>query len=170
MKIDEFARQFPDRMKRLEEFPDSKDAKLIMKNEAIEHFRESFANEGFTDETLEKWPEVERRKPESDWYGHRSKRVKGQSSFSAARTTAKILTGESNDLGNAFDYIPIKNGVRIINDRPYAAVHQYGRMAKIYGKKAFKMTARPFVGKSKVMVRNIKDILSSEMIKIIRGE
>lgn len=57
MDISEFARQFPHKIQRLTDFGKT-DALDILGTEAVEHFRESFANEGFTDETLEKWPEV----------------------------------------------------------------------------------------------------------------
>jgi hypothetical protein len=110
MDISEFANRFPEKMQRLKEFVKT-DAKDIMGTEAVEHFRESFKNEGFTDEQLEKWPEVERRKSESNWYGHSGQTGK----FSAARTTAKILTGETNELQNAFKYAHTKAGVKVIN-------------------------------------------------------
>jgi phage gpG-like protein len=165
MDISEFAKRFPDKMQKLTDFV-NKDAKTIMGQEAENHFRESFQNEGFTDESLEPWPEVERRKPESPWYGHSGQTGK----FSAARTTAKILTGETNELKNAFKYVNTEAGVKVINDKPYAAVHQYGRMAKIYGKKPFKMLARPFVGRSKVMVRKINTELKNRLIEILKSK
>lgn len=166
MDISEFAQRFPEKMNRLTDFV-KKDARDIMGTEAIEHFRQSFKNEGFTDETVEPWAEVERRKPQSDWYGHSP--ALGGSKFSAARSTAKILTGETNELQNAFSYVHTDAGVKVINDKPYAAVHQYGKMAYIYGKKAFKMIARPFVGRSKLMIRNIQEELKSRMIEILKS-
>jgi phage gpG-like protein len=164
MDISDFAKQFPDRMKRVTDFIKN-DAKDIIGTEAIEHFRKSFENEGFTDENKEPWAEVERRKSESAWHGHSGQTGK----FSAARTTAKILTGETNELQNAFTYTETETGVKVINDKPYAAVHQYGKMAKIYGKKAFQMIARPFVGKSKVMVQQISDELRNRIIDILKS-
>lgn len=164
MDIQEFAKRFPEKMQKLTDFVKT-DAKTVMGTEAVEHFRESFRNEGFTDETLEKWANVERRKDDSDWYGHSGQTGK----FSAARTTAKILTGETNELQNAFSFVHTDAGVKVINDKPYAAVHQYGLMAKIYGKKAFQMIARPFVGKSKVMIRNINQELKQRIIAILKS-
>lgn len=163
MNIHEFAQRFPEKMKKVTEFIDN-DAKDIIGTEAIEHFRESFTNEGFTDENLEKWANVERRDPNSPWYGHSGQTGK----FSAARTTAKILTGETGELQNAFSYTHTEQGVRVINDKPYAGVHQFGLNAKIYGKKIFKMIARPFVGKSKVMIRKINKELKTEIINLIK--
>jgi phage gpG-like protein len=165
MDIKEFSRRFPEKYKKMIDFVHG-EAKVIMKNEAIDHFKHSFVNEGFTDESLDKWPEVERRKEDSPWFGHSGQTGK----FSAARTTAKILTGETNELQNAFSYKITENGVTIINDKPYAAVHQYGKMAKIYGKKAFTMPRRRFVGNSKVLVRKIKFELKTRLLEIIRSK
>lgn len=165
MDISEFAQKFPEKMQQVKEFVE-KDARDVMGTEAIEHFRESFTNEGFTDENLEKWPEVERRKTDSDWYGHSGQTGK----FSAARTTAKILTGETNELQNAFSYKHTETGVRVINDKAYAAVHQFGLQAYIYGKKAFTMLKRPFVGRSRVMVKKINTELKSRIIEILKSK
>lgn len=165
MDIIEYAKNhFPDKVNRLTDFLKT-DAKDIMGIEAIAHFKESFKNEGFTDESLEPWAEVERRKPESPWYGHSGQTGK----FSAARTTAKILTGETKDLQNAFNHVHTEAGVKIINDKPYAAVHQYGLGAKIYGKKPFTMLRRRFVGRSKMMVQKINKELKSRIIKILNS-
>lgn len=48
-KLDEIRRY------REQELPD------IIGTEAVNHFRESFANEGFTDETTTKWKDVKQR-------------------------------------------------------------------------------------------------------------
>jgi len=164
MDIQEFAQRFPEKMRKLKEFVKD-DARDIIGTEAVEHYRESFKNEGFTDETVTKWPEVERRKEKSEWYGHSGQTGK----FSAARTTAKILTGETNELQNAFSYSHTERGVKVINDKPYAAVHQYGMMAKIYGKKAFQMPARRFVGRSKALKRKIEAQLKSRLLEILKS-
>lgn len=163
MDISEFAKQFPEKMKQAENFIKT-DAKDIIGTEAVEHFRESFANQGFTDKSLEKWPQVERRKPKSDWYGHSGETGK----FSQARTTAKILTGETGNLANATTYTLTQQGVKVVNAMVYAAVHNFGQAAKIYGKKSFKMLARPFIGKSVVMKHNIENELAQRIIKIIK--
>lgn len=44
------------------------DASTTIGVEAVNHFKESFEKQGFTDTSLEKWEEVERRKPDSSWY------------------------------------------------------------------------------------------------------
>lgn len=42
-----------------------KRARGIAGNSAVRHFRDSFRNEGFTDDSLEKWKEVKRRIPDT---------------------------------------------------------------------------------------------------------
>lgn len=166
MDISDFAKQFPDKMKEASDYLKSDACKITMSEMAIQHFEDSFEKQGFTDEQPEPWAEVERRKPESPWYGHISS--KQQKYFSQARTTAKILTGSSGALSKSFGSELTATGVKIFNSSPYAAVHQFGGMAKIYGKKAFKMIARPFVGHSKLMKREIEEELARNVVKILK--
>lgn len=164
MDINEGNRLFQEKMRKLKEFAESDNIKDMAGREAVEHFQESFINEGFTDESLDPWKDVERRDPKSPWYGH-----SGQSGkFSEARTAAKILTGETGDLLKGLSYVHTDTGVRITSSTPYGRVHQFGLAAKIYGKKTFLMTARPFMGKSVVLKNNIEDKIRREFIKILK--
>lgn len=165
MDIKDFAKKFPAKMKRLEEFTQSEDIKTIIGVEAVRHYRGSFDNEGFTDEYINPWRDVKRRDPQSPWYGHSGQLGR----FSTERTTSPILTGETKELRNSITYKYLRNGVRVLSDKPYAAVHQYGMPAKIYGRKSFTMPKRPFIGKSKLLVRNINDKIKRELIKIIKS-
>lgn len=164
MNIEEFAKAFPDKIRELERFAQGNDIKDILGVEAVNHFKESFDNEGFTDEVINPWKEVERRKPDSPWYGHSGQTGK----FSQERTQANILTGETGELRNAIQYKYLSNGVRVVNEKPYAAVHQYGLSAKIYGKKPFKMPARPFIGRSKALIRKINERIKQQLINILK--
>jgi len=163
MNIDDFVKQFPQKIKEIQDFAKGNDIKDIIGVEATNHFKESFQNEGFTDKNLEPWKDVKRRDPKSGWYGHSGQTGK----FSEARTSAKILTGETRELQNSITYKYLSNGVRITSDKPYAGVHQFGLGAKIYGKKAFTMTARPFMGRSEVLIKNINSKIVRELKKII---
>ncbi len=130
MDIQEFARVLEDKKRRMQELLQSKRLLDSIGEEAVDHYKASFDNEGFTDETLNPWQEVKRRMPESPWFGHSGQMGK----FSLERTSAKILNGETNLLKDSIKFTYIPGGVRISNSRPYAAVHQYGLLAKIYGK------------------------------------
>lgn len=70
MDIKEFARIFPERLEKIKQFTTGEEIKDILGTEAVNHFRESFQNEGFTDETLNPWKDVKRRDPASKWHGH----------------------------------------------------------------------------------------------------
>jgi len=163
MDINELSEKFRAKQKELEDFVTGDAIKDIAGVEAVNHFKESFVNEGFTDQNLQKWPNVKRRDPNSPWYGHSGQTGK----FSTARTAAKILSGETGELKEATTYTKTATGVRVYNEKPYAKVHNFGGTAKIYGKKAFQMLARPFIGKSAVLVGNIRGEIKSRIKDII---
>lgn len=163
MDIADFSTQFTGQMKKLDEFIQGDDLKTIMGVEGVNHFKESFQNEGFTDESLEKWPEVQRRREESPWYGHSGQTGK----FSGARTTAKILSGETKELQNSISYSYIEGGVRISDAAPYASVHNFGEGANVYGRKSFIMKKRQFMGESKVLRENIENKIVKEIKNIL---
>ena len=165
MDISEFAKLFPQKMDEINQYIEGDEIRDMFGVEAVNHFKQSFLNEGFTDETLEKWPDVVRRDPASPWYGH-----SGQTGeFSKARTAAKVLSGETRELANAISYVRTPEGAKITNDKPYASVHQFGLPAKIYGKKSFVMKPRPFIGKSVVLKNKIEDNVQNRFIEILKG-
>lgn len=163
MNIDEFEKRFADRMKSVTEFVQGDDIRDILGVEAVNHFQESFVNEGFTDVNKEPWKDVKRRDVNSPWHGHSGQ--KGR--FSQSRTVAKILTGETKELQRSISYVKTPAGVRITNSAPYAAVHQWGLPSKVYGKSSFQMPKRPFMGKSAVLKKNIEDKIVNEIKKIL---
>ena len=162
MDINELPEKFRAMQKELEDFAAGEDKKRIAGQEAVNFFKESFQNEGFTDQNLQKWPNVKRRDPNSPWYGHSGQTRK----FSEARTTAKILNGETSQLKDATTYTKTATGVRVYNEMPYAKVHNFGGTAKIYGKKAFRMLARPFIGPSAQLKQRIMERVAEEIEKI----
>jgi len=164
MDLSAFADQFAQKMKEIEDFVNGDDIKDIMGVEAVNHFKESFKNEGFTDESLEKWKDVKRRDPDSPWYGRSGQTGK----FSQARTAAKILTGETEELQSSLSYDRTAEGARVTNAAPYASVHQFGITdGKAFGKYPFTLAARPFVGKSVVLIKNIEEKITTEIKQIL---
>lgn len=179
MDMQEFNRQFQQQMQEVQEFVKGNDIKDIVGVESVNHFQESFDNEGFTDEKLVKWDDVARRDPDSPWYGHngfptekRKKKIKkGETelvgNFSQARATAKILRGETSELRNSIFYKYTEKGVRVTSPTEYGRVHQFGMQSKIYGKGVFTQKKRPFMGKSKILKANIENKIKRELIKIL---
>lgn len=163
MDIKDFAKAFPEKMRRIDRLVRT-DVPDIIGVEAVNHYKASFDNQGFTDEVLNPWKEVKRRDPSSPWFGH-----SGQTGrFSQERTTAPILSGETRELRNAIRYVKIPGGARVMNEKPYAAVHQFGLPAKVYGKKPFVMPRRKFIGRSVVLMSNINNKIQREIVKIIK--
>ncbi len=136
----------------------------IIGKEAVQHYEQSFANEGFTDKTLKKWKDVKRRDPKSPWYGFQ---LGNKNNFSPTRASDKILTGSSKELQNSIRYVVKTDRVTVSTDKPYAAVHQFGLNSKIFGKKTFKQTPRPFIGKSEVLEKKITQKIEDKLNKII---
>ncbi len=153
------AEQFRKRKEEINRFLNSSDIRTIIGVEAVNHYQASFANEGFTDKHLVKWKDVQRRNTFSKWYGHSGQTGK----FSNARTTANILTGETVELMNAIRFAPTAQGVEVINSKKYARVHNFGGMAKIYGKKPFTMTPRPFMMPSSILNDKIRSKILREL-------
>jgi phage gpG-like protein len=164
MDISTLEREFADKMKKVKDFVEGEDIKDILGTEAVAHFKDSFRNEGFEDTGVVKWKDVRRRDPQSPWYGHSGQTGK----FSEERTITTILTGETRELQESISYQKIPFGVRVTNDTPYARVHQFGLGAKIYGKKAFTMPARPFMGKSEKLKGKIENRIEQEIKKILK--
>lgn len=169
MDLNRFEKELKQKMEDVKRFA-AADLPLIIGVEAVNHFKESFEKEGFVDDTsLEKWQNVKRRDPQSPWFGF----APGSSSnkknnFSTVRTMAKILTGETGELANAITYKVSTDKVVVSNDKPYAAVHNFGGKAKIFGKTEFQMPARKFMGKSIALEKNINEKMKREIIKILK--
>ena len=121
--------------------------------EAVNHYTESFVNEGFEDKEVKKWPDVKRRNPASEWYGfsyrsnsakpdavetqHAASKKKGFTNFSPEATKNKVLTGSTSELKNSIHFTVKPDRVTVGTDKPYAAVHQFGMPAKVFGKAEF---------------------------------
>ena len=101
---------------------------------AANHFTTSFRNQGFTDETLERWQP--RKRTERSRLGNRAILVK------TGRLRRSIRTKRFGLLA-----------VKILTDVPYASVHNNGERS---GRgRGFKMPKRQFIGYSGVLNRKI---------------
>jgi len=138
------------------------DVPIVIGVEAVREFRQNFVDEAFDGE---KWKDVQRRNPESPWYGHSGQTGRKSSS----RATAKILDGETGELKNATTWDQRGKSVFIINDKPYAKVHNEGLPAKIYGKKEFTMTKRQFIGVTERLSERINEKIERDITRIINS-
>ena len=87
------------------------DIPIIIGKKAVDHFKDSFQNEGFTDKTLNPWKEVKRRQ---------------NPKITGAKASRKILTGDTGDLGESIKYRTEPGAAVIYSDKPYAEAHNEG--------------------------------------------
>jgi phage gpG-like protein len=97
---DELKRKIQQAMKMIEN-----DVPEIIGVEGINHFKDSFQNEGFTDKNLEKW---------------KSRKTKRMS-----RNDQKVLS-DSGELADSIEYRIEGNAVVFFTDKPYAQIHNEG--------------------------------------------
>ena len=124
---------------------------------AADFFKQSFVNEGFTDNQLEKWPEVKRRQ---------DPRVRG------ARATRKILTGDTGDLGESITYRRTAPGEVTISAEAfsnkgfnYAPVHNFG-VTDAGRKHNVVIPKRQFIGPSHTLEKLIDKEITRKMNEI----
>jgi phage gpG-like protein len=142
------------------------DLQRIVKREGLNHFEESFDNQGFTDKTLKKW---EPRKPPDKKEKKKGGELKSYSKWKSKNKGRALLVGHRSDVkgGHLKDSITARiQGTSVIfsTDKPYAKVHNEGGKA---GRGAgFTMKKRQFLGKSDVLINNIKGKITREIQKV----
>lgn len=132
----------------------------ILGTEAVNHFAESFQNEGFTDETLEKWPDVKRRT--------NPKRP------DRAAASRPILTGSTGDLGRSIEYVAKPGEVKITadtmqigSDKAYAQAHNEGTTTAGRGNRTT-IPKRQFIGESKALNDKVLDISDESLRRFLK--
>lgn len=114
---------------------------IVMGVEATNHFTKSFANQGFTDETLSKWP---RRK--------------------SLRDIGRGILIKTGNLRRSIRVISRTfRSVTIGSDLPYAQTHNDGLRVR-----GHKMPKRQFIGNSGVLNRLLGNRLNDMIQKIFR--
>jgi phage gpG-like protein len=131
-------KDFIEKIARLHDFIENDLAHIVGK-ESVDFYKESFDNEGFIGENLEKWKEVKRRQ---------NPRNKGR-----AAGTRKILTGETKELAESIGYKAEGRKVKISSDKVYAEIHNKGGRAG-RGHKSV-IHARPFIKKSASLIKRL---------------
>lgn len=130
----------------------------------VEHFKESFRKEGFTDKVFVHWEEVQRRKPEYQKLTLKRGNKRCTQKFSKAERTRPILTGETGDLGDSLRWDADYNEVKFTTDVNYAQPHNEGTTNAGRGRST-KIPKRQFMGPSAVLDTNLRQ----ELDKIVRG-
>lgn len=145
---------FINKINRLNSFIQN-DVADIVGTEAVNHFKESFRDEAFSN------------KGEKDMPWQEVKRRQNAKNAGKAAATRKILTGETGDLGNSIHYSKIGRNVAIKSDKVYAEVHNKGLRA---GRgKGFKMPKRQFIGRSIILINKTNLKVAARMTRIMRS-
>ncbi len=155
------------------------DALDVIGIEAVNHFKDSFQKEGFTDTSLEKWKEVKRTDSASPWYGFKykstasrpgqnRKKEGGTTNYSDAATKRPILSGETQELLNAFEVRKSSRSVTVFNTKIYAQIHNEGGAMKVFGKLGSKMPKRQFMGKSAVLKAKLEKEITRDILRILK--
>ena len=140
----------------------SAEAEAVIKNirmdigkMAVDHFTENFQVEGFVNSTTEPWKDVKRRT---------DPRVRG------ARSTRKILTGDTGNLGRSITYKvgPGENQVTIFSDIPYASAHNEGTSTAGRGRHTT-IPKRQFIGRSQKLDEKIQKEIEDGLREILNG-
>lgn len=125
--------------------------------------QDNFLQEGFVNNGLQPWQDVKRRDPQSPWYGFQPL---NKAQFSQVRATDPIL----KDTGELFDATKVTTGrgeVIVSNDKPYAAIHNEGGTAYVFGKTPFQMPQRQFIGHSKELDESIIENIENGINDIV---
>lgn len=155
------------------------DAKTIMGVEAVNHFKKSFQDQGFTDTTLVKWQEVKRRTPGSTWQGFqygssiskagsKKRKPNSQTNFSPAAESRPILSGSTGQLKDGINYQKTATGVRVYASTVYSQLQNEGGPMKVFGRGGKTMPKRQFMGPSKVLRDRIKSIITKDLHNILK--
>lgn len=138
----------------------------VIGTESVKHFRESFRNQGFTDNNLSKWPDVKRRDPNSSWYGFK---YGNKRNFSDAATRRPILS-DTKELEESINYRVNTSARKVIvsSDKIYAKIHNEGGTVRVFGKASAKMPKRQFMGDSKALVRKLEKEIINDLNNILR--
>lgn len=131
------------------------DSPEIMGKTAVDFFKQSFHDEGFTNGGLQKWQEVKRRMDPP---------AKG------AKGSRLILTGDTGDLGRSIGYRNGGNGeVTVYSDLTYAAAHNEGT-TNAGRNRNVTLPKRQFMGHSAELDKLILDELKRKLDPLMQGK
>jgi len=150
----------------------------IMGVEAVNHFKDSFQDQGFTDRSLEKWPEVKRRQ-EGRWKGFqygstvrrpgtKQRKAGAMTNYSPAAENRPILSGTTQELMNGINWQKTATGIRVTAAAAYAKIQNQGGQMSVFGKASTRMPKRQFMGNSEVLRNRIRTIIYNDLNRIFK--
>jgi len=161
--MDDFERDIIKQAEELEQFMQN-DLLDIIEVEGLNHFEESFDNEGFTDTSLKKWKArktVDKRGRDITKYRTNKVGKRGDlNSYGRKNEGRAILTGHNtggNKLRNSLKANQVTEGVEFNTDKEYAQAHNEGEGD---------MPKRQFIGESKQLDKKIIKKVDKTLDKI----
>ena len=137
----------------------------IMGVEARNHFVKSFKDQGFTDQTIEKW---EPRKDEVATTGGIDFR-RSRTGFIDSNATNRAILVKTGDLRRSIRIVAkTADSVTIGTDLPYAQIHNEGGKGMAFGRYEFDMPKRQFMGDSQKLIEKLKLMLQKKIKQIFR--
>ncbi|HSW64964.1 MAG TPA: phage virion morphogenesis protein [Dissulfurispiraceae bacterium] len=156
----------------------------IVGTEAVNHFKESFDNQAFTDLNPSAWKPAKRTRPYSPWFGfeagartrvpanHPRRGGKGKykarkpnpiTNYSPAAIRRKTLSGATGDLRDSIQYRIEGNSVFVFSNLPYAQVHNTGGNISVFGRKTTRLPQRQFIGQSIKLTARVKHLVMKDI-------
>ena len=127
---------------------------IILGKEAKNFFLDSFRRMGFTDFNLKRW--IPRRK----------RLQKGRTSPTLIEPATLIKTGT---LRRSIRVSPTTFRLtKIFTNLRYAAIHNFGLQGLAFGKNAFKMPERKFIGNSRVLELKLEKKILKEINRVFK--
>jgi phage gpG-like protein len=129
----------------------------VMGTDAKNHFVKSFRNQGFEDDSIQRW------QPRKNEISGGIARVRRKSAGSRA-----ILV-KTGDLRRSVRVISKSyRSIVVGSDLPYAQIHNDGLYGNAYGKHRFKMPKRQFIGHSNKLIRQLRAKLDSRIVNVFK--
>jgi phage gpG-like protein len=129
----------------------------VMGTDAKNHFVKSFRNQGFEDDSIQRW------QPRKNEISGGIARVRRKSLGSRA-----ILV-KTGDLRRSVRVISKSyRSIVVGSDLPYAQIHNDGLYGNAYGKHRFKMPKRQFIGHSNKLIRQLRAKLDSRIVNVFK--
>jgi phage gpG-like protein len=129
----------------------------VMGTDAKNHFVKSFRNQGFEDDSIQRW------QPRKNEISGGIARLRRKSLGSRA-----ILV-KTGDLRRSVRVISKSyRSIVVGSDLPYAQIHNDGLYGNAYGKYRFKMPKRQFIGHSNKLIRQLRVKLDSRIVNVFK--
>jgi phage gpG-like protein len=117
----------------------------LLGNLAVNHFKSSFRQQGFENESVQKW-------------AARKKSEKGSSRATLVKSGAL-----RRSIRIAYATLPKTS---IISDLPYSYIHNYGGNGRAWGRHPFKMQQRRFMGFSHSLNKKSALLINRKLYKV----